>query len=161
MNLSVLICRLRRIGRALPRMRISAYANYAPEVLFPWKNEVGEQIFPGGNTGIARFIVKAMIPEAMPGPNTLAGMCNGPVDFTKLDREGQPVRIRLGATVADVRHEGDGVRVTYAVQGRLHTVHARSVVMSARLDNGENYFRFAGKLSCCLPAVLSHALRRH
>ena len=51
----------------------SAYANYAPEVLFPWKNEVGEQIFPGGNTGIARFIVKAMIPEAMPGPNTLAG----------------------------------------------------------------------------------------
>ena len=48
----------------------SAYAYYAPEVLFPWKNEVGEQIFPGGNTGIARFIVKAMIPEAMPGPNT-------------------------------------------------------------------------------------------
>ena len=109
----------------------SAYANYAPEVLFPWKNAVGEQIFPGGNTGIARFIVKAMIPEAMPGPNTLAGMCNGPVDFTKLDREGQPVRIRLGATVADVRHEGDGVRVTYAVAGRLQSVHARSVVMSA------------------------------
>ena len=25
----------------------SAYAYYAPEVLFPWKNEVGEQIFPG------------------------------------------------------------------------------------------------------------------
>ena len=109
----------------------SAYAYYAPEVLFPWKNEVGEQIFPGGNTGIARFIVKAMIPEAMPGPNTLAGMCLGPVDFTKLDREGQPVRIRLGATVADVRHEGDGVRVSYAVDGKLHTVHAKSVVMSA------------------------------
>ena len=50
-----------------------------------------------------RFIVKAMVPEAMPGPNTLAGMCLGPVDFSKLDREGQPVRIRLGATVADVR----------------------------------------------------------
>ncbi len=109
----------------------SAYAYYAPEVLFPWKNEVGEQIFPGGNTGIARFIVKAMIPEAMPGPNTLAGMCLGAVDFTKLDRAGQPVRIRLGATVADVRHEGDGVRVSYAVDGRLHTVQAQSVVMSA------------------------------
>ena len=48
-------------------------------------------------------------------------MCLETVDFTKLDREGQPVRIRLGATVADVRHEGDGVRVSYAVEGRLYT----------------------------------------
>jgi spermidine dehydrogenase len=109
---------------------ISAYANYAPEVLFPWNNAVGEQIFPGGNTGIARFIVKAMIPDALPGPATLSGICSGSVDFAKLDRERQPVRIRLGATVADVRHEGDGVRVTYAVQGRLFSVHARSVVMA-------------------------------
>jgi spermidine dehydrogenase len=109
---------------------ISAYANYAPEVLFPWNNAAGEQIFPGGNTGIARLIVKAMIPDALPGPGTLSGVCAETVDFAKLDREGQPVRVRLGATVADLRHEGDGVRVTYAVQGRLSTVHARSVVMS-------------------------------
>ncbi len=109
----------------------SAYANYAPELLFPWKNETGQQIFPGGNTGIARFIVKAMIPEAMPGPSTLAGMCLGKVDFSKLDQAGQPVRIRLGATVADVHHEGDGVRIIYAVGGKLFSVHAKSVVMSA------------------------------
>jgi spermidine dehydrogenase len=144
----------------------SAYANYAPEVLFPWKNEVGQQIFPGGNTGIARFIVKAMIPEALPGPPTLAGMCTGTVDFAKLDREGQPVRIRLGATVADVRHEGDGVRVSYAVDGRLHTVHARSVVMSAGWttartisDLPENY-RLAYQQFYRMPcAVMNVALR--
>ena len=41
------------------------------------------------------------------------------------------MRLRLGATVADVHHEGDGVRVVYALGGRLYTVHARSVVMSA------------------------------
>jgi spermidine dehydrogenase len=109
---------------------ISAYASYAPEVLFPWNNAAGEQIFPGGNTGIARFIVKAMIPDAIPGPATLSAMCAHNVDFSTLDRAGQPVRIRLGATVADVRHQADGVRVTYAVQGRLYAVHARSVVMS-------------------------------
>ena len=144
----------------------SAYANYAPEVLFPWKNEVGQQIFPGGNTGIARFIVKAMIPEALPGPPTLAGVCTGNVDFAKLDREGQPVRIRLGATVADVRHEGDGVRVSYAVQGRLYTVHARSVVMSAGWttartisDLPENY-RLAYQQFYRMPcAVMNVALR--
>jgi spermidine dehydrogenase len=116
----------------------SAYANYAPEVLFPWKNEVGQQIFPGGNTGVARFIVKAMIPAAMPGPATLQGVCLGPVDFTRLDKEGQPVRIRLNATVADVHHEGDNVRVTYAVDGRLYCVQARSVVMSAGWTTARN-----------------------
>jgi spermidine dehydrogenase len=144
----------------------SAYANYAPEVLFPWKNEVGQQIFPGGNTGIARFIVKAMIPEALPGPPTLAGVCTGTVDFAKLDREGQPVRIRLGATVADVRHEGDGVQVSYAVEGRLYTVHARSVVMSAGWttartisDLPENY-RLAYQQFYRMPcAVMNVALR--
>jgi len=109
---------------------ISAYANYAPEVLFPWNNAAGSQIFPGGNTGIARLIVKAMIPEALPGPATLSGICSSSVDFAKLDHEGQPVRIRLGATVADVRHEKDTIRVTYAVKGRLFTVRARSVVMA-------------------------------
>jgi spermidine dehydrogenase len=109
---------------------ISAYANYAPEVLFPWNNADGEQIFPGGNTGIARLIVKAMVPEALPGPATLSGVFAETVDFDKLDREGQPVRIRLGATVADVRHDGDGVRVSYAVQGRLFIVHARSAIMA-------------------------------
>lgn len=36
----------------------------------------------------------------------------------------------MGATVADVRHQKDGVRVTYAVNGRLFGVHARLVVMS-------------------------------
>jgi spermidine dehydrogenase len=109
---------------------ISAYANYAPEVLFPWNNAAGSQIFPGGNTGIARFMVRAMIPKALPGPATLSGICNSTVNFQELDREGQPVRIRLGATVADVRHEKDGVRVTYAINGRLLSVHARSVVMA-------------------------------
>jgi spermidine dehydrogenase len=110
---------------------ISAYASYAPEVLFPWNNAAGEQIFPGGNTGIARLMVKAMISEALPGPATLAGICSAQVDFSQLDRAaGQPVRIRLNATVADVRHEGDEVKVSYAVSGRLYSVRARAVIMS-------------------------------
>jgi spermidine dehydrogenase len=145
---------------------ISAYANYAPEVLFPWNNADGEQTFPGGNTGIARLIVKAMIPEALPGPATLSGVCAETVDFAKLDREGQPVRIRLGATVAEVRHEGDGVRVSYAVQGRLFSVHARSAVMAGGWttwrtvsDLPENY-RLAYQQFYRMPcAVMNVALR--
>ncbi len=109
---------------------ISAYADFAPDLLFPWDDSSGAQMFPGGNTGIARLLVKAMIPAALPGPAGLAAVCAQPVDFTRLDRETQPVRIRLGATVAEVRHEADAVRITYAVDGRLFLLRARSVVMA-------------------------------
>jgi spermidine dehydrogenase len=109
---------------------ISAYTEYAPDLMFPWDDSHGAQMFPGGNTGIARFLVKTMLPDALPGPAGLGPMCAQTVDFGKLDQQGHPVRIRLGATVAEVRHEGDAVRVSYAVQGRLYSVTARSVVMA-------------------------------
>jgi len=109
---------------------ISAYADYAPDLLFPWDNSSGAQMFPGGNTGIARLIVKTMLPDALPGPSGLAAVCAQNVDFSQLDRVGQPVRIRLNATAAEVRHEGDSVRITYAVNGELFAVRARSVVMA-------------------------------
>ncbi|AXC14146.1 hypothetical protein ACPOL_4884 [Acidisarcina polymorpha] len=109
---------------------ISAYADYAPDLLFPWDDSSGAQMFPGGNTGIARLLVKTMLPNALPGPTGLGSVFAQKVDFTRLDREGDPVRIRLGATVAEVKHEGDAVRVTYAVKDRLFAVRARSVIMA-------------------------------
>ena len=46
---------------------LSAYSDYAPDLLFPWEKEHGPQMFPGGNTGVARHIVKALLPAAIPG----------------------------------------------------------------------------------------------
>jgi spermidine dehydrogenase len=91
--------------------------------------------FPGGNAGMARHMVKTLIPESIPGPRTLSAICRGRVDFRALDRAGQATRIRLGATVVGVEHDGDPatssfVRVTYARQGKVYRLKARSVVMA-------------------------------
>ncbi len=114
---------------------LSAFADIAPDLLFPWDTRQGSQMFPGGNTEIARFQVKALIPDAIPGPLSLGGICRTAIDFKALDRPHQPVRIRLGATVFGVKHEGapdtaGTVSILYMVGNRRHRVRARSVVMA-------------------------------
>lgn len=91
--------------------------------------------FPGGNDGIARHMVKTLVPDAIPGFRTLANVCSGRINFAALDRPGQPTRIRLGSTVVGVKHEGDAansafVSVTYTQGGKLYRLKARAVVMA-------------------------------
>ena len=86
--------------------------------------------FPGGNTTYARYIAKHLISDAIPGEG-LEDIAFGRIDFAALDRKGAPTRMRLGATAIDVRHDGDGVRVTYLRNGRTEQVRARTAVISA------------------------------
>lgn len=125
---------------------ISAYAAYytwmpgvrayLPSVHLEAPTSPALMSFPGGNSGIARALVKRMLPDAIKGPASLAGILEGPIQFSALDREGSWLRIRLGATAVDVRHEGelgsaDFVAVTYARDNRLYRVRGRSVVMAS------------------------------
>jgi len=92
--------------------------------------------FPGGNAGIARHALKALIPEALPGPAHLESVCQTPVNFNALDRPGNSVRMRLRCTVVRVEHEGepeksDFVRVTFTRDGKVYRVKARSVIMAS------------------------------
>jgi spermidine dehydrogenase len=122
-------------GSGLGPDALSAYSEYAADVLFPWDQSRGSQMFPGGNTGIARYITKAILPDALRGPTDLASVCRTSVNFKALDRKGQKVRIRLRATVISVRHEGpadraDAVHVVYERGGKLYRIKARSVIMA-------------------------------
>lgn len=124
---------------------ISAYAAMRmrlPGTAIPGANagggaaDIGVVSFPGGNAAILRAMVARMIPGAIAGDGSLAAIASSPIDFSALDRDGAPLRIRLGATVVDVRHEGDPasadhVRVTYARDGKIRKVRARSVVMAS------------------------------
>jgi spermidine dehydrogenase len=90
--------------------------------------------FPGGNTVLARYFVKAVFPDAIRGPNTVQSVAATPVDFAALDRAGAPARMRLGATVVKVKHDGDlhaadKVSIVYEKGGRLYRVKAKGVVM--------------------------------
>lgn len=93
--------------------------------------------FPGGNTGIARHFVKHVIPDAIPGDRSrLSDVLFNKIDWNALDRANNSIRMRLGATVVNVEHEGKPesakyVRVIYYMNGKLYRVRARGVVMAS------------------------------
>ena len=122
-------------GSGLGADALSAYAEYAADVLLPWRYDAGAQMFPGGNAGVARHMIKSLIADAIPGPATMQNICRSPVNFAALDRLDHPSRIRLHATVAAVRHDGapdtaKSVSIVYAQGGKLYRVKAHSVIMA-------------------------------
>ena len=90
--------------------------------------------FPGGNDGFVRYFIKALIPGAIEGGKSFGDIHNGRVNFSALDKEGGRVRIRLGASVVRVEHQGTGegksVSIVYEQGGRLYRLRARGVVMA-------------------------------
>jgi spermidine dehydrogenase len=116
-------------GSGLGADALSGYADYAADVLLPWDREKGVQMFPGGNAGVARHIVKSLIPDAIPGPGTMESVARTAVDFPALDRPGA-ARIRLRTTVISVQQDTGMVKVVYAREGRLQSVRARSVIVA-------------------------------
>jgi spermidine dehydrogenase len=124
-------------GYGLGPDALSAYCAYAIETEFPGDGDatLGDQMFPDGNTGFARLMVKTLIPAAFAGLRTVDAVWRNRVHFDALDRAGQPTRIRLNATVVRVEHAGDPasaphVVVTYVKGKRLFRVKSRAVVMA-------------------------------
>jgi len=124
-------------GYGLGPDALSAYCAYAIETEFPGDGDsaLGDQMFPDGNTGFARLMVKTLIPDAFAGPHTVEAVWKSRVNFAALDRGGQHTRIRLNATVGRVEHAGNPgsaphVVVTYAKGKQLFRVKARAVVMA-------------------------------
>jgi spermidine dehydrogenase len=95
----------------------------------------GENVaFPDGNAGVARLLVRWMIPDALPG-KTAEDSIPGRLDYDRLDRSSNEVRIRLSSTVVRVTHLGDPlsareVEITYVRGGRPYRVRAKAAVMA-------------------------------
>ena len=89
--------------------------------------------FPDGNASIARLLVRSLIPSAVPG-HTMEDVVTARADYSRLDRDGSPVRIRLNSTVMNVKHAGAGadkvVQVAYMRGKKLHTVRAKQCVLA-------------------------------
>jgi spermidine dehydrogenase len=87
--------------------------------------------FPDGNASIARLIVRSLLPDAVPG-ETMEDVVTARIDYSKLDRDGEKVRIRLNSTVVDARHAagGDAVDVTFVHDGEAYTARADRCVMA-------------------------------
>jgi spermidine dehydrogenase len=87
--------------------------------------------FPDGNASIARLLVRALIPGAIPG-HDCRDVVTARADYGQLDRAAQDVRIRLSSTVMRVRNQGDpgGVEIVYARGGEAFSVRAKDCVLA-------------------------------
>src|SRR6266852_5126151 len=90
--------------------------------------------FPDGNASVARLLVRALIPEAVPG-ETMEDVVTARAEYSKLDEENSAVRIRLNSTVVHVQHvkganAGKDVEIAYVRGGKLVSVQAKKCVLA-------------------------------
>jgi spermidine dehydrogenase len=90
--------------------------------------------FPDGNASVARLLVRALLPDVLPG-RTAQDSVLARADYSKLDRADSKIRIRLSSTVARVRHVGDvasakEVDVAYGRGGKVYSVRGKAVVLA-------------------------------
>ena len=92
--------------------------------------------FPDGNASIARLIVRSLNPRVATGSQPgMEGIVSARFDYSMLDREDIPVRIRLDSTAIHVAHVGQAstareVDATYVRQGTAERVRARHCILA-------------------------------
>ncbi len=112
--------------------------------------------FPDGNAGVARALIRSLIPAALPG-DSMESLADARLDHARLDDPTQPVRLRLKATVVGLRHLGETARAELVElryvdeHGRLRAVRARQVILAC-------WHRVIARLADELPPAQIHAL---
>ena len=90
--------------------------------------------FPDGNASIARLLVRELIPSAVPG-HTAEDVVTAQADYSRLDREDAPIRLRLNSTVVRVQNarapdSAKEVEITYARGKQLLKVRSKGCVLA-------------------------------
>jgi spermidine dehydrogenase len=104
-------------------------------MLHPLQSDDTDQMFPGGNTGIARLMVKTLIPQSIAGDSGMEAVSRNDINFAALDQPNSPARIRLNSTAVWVKHDGDpekseSVSILYTRAGKIYRVKARTAIMA-------------------------------
>ena len=90
--------------------------------------------FPDGNASIARLLVRSLIPSAIPG-HSATDIVTAKADYSKLDEDSSPTRIRLNSTAVRVKHSGEvasakEVEVAYARRDKVYISRAKNVILA-------------------------------
>ena len=89
--------------------------------------------FPDGNASIARLLVRALIPDSMPG-KAMEDVVTARLDYCRLDVAAASVRLRLNSTAVRVEElETQGrneISVTYVREGKAHRVRGARCVLA-------------------------------
>ena len=92
-------------------------------------------MFPGGNSGLARYFIKRLIPGSIRGTRSLEDVLTERINFDALDRATNNVRLRLNSTAVRVEHssaanKAEHVNIIYTQKGKAYCVKARGVIMA-------------------------------
>lgn len=87
--------------------------------------------FPDGNASVARLIVRALIPDAVPG-STMEDVVTAKIKYAEIDNKNSNIKIRLNSTVVHSVNTTNekAVDVTYINKGKAHTVRAKKCIMA-------------------------------
>jgi spermidine dehydrogenase len=90
--------------------------------------------FPDGNAGVARALVKWLIPGVAKGSNA-EELVLAKFNYAKLDKSSNTARIRLNSTVVNVEHgeepgNSSDVTVNYISDNKSYQVKGKGVVMA-------------------------------
>lgn len=85
--------------------------------------------FPDGNAGVARLLARDLVPDSVTGP-TMEDMATAHFNYNLLDLEKNNTRIRLNATVIEVKNSSDHVDITYVRGGKAEKVKAKATIMA-------------------------------
>jgi len=85
--------------------------------------------FPDGNAGVARLLVRSLVPGSIPGRD-MADIVLARARYDLLDRPENGTRIRLNSTAVRVEHNQTGVEVVYVRDGRAERVQANHVILA-------------------------------
>jgi spermidine dehydrogenase len=113
--------------------------------------------FPDGNAGVARLLVRRLIPQVAPG-STMDDVVLAKFDYSKLDQAGAEVRLRLNSTAIHIEHDGktnnsNPVKVIYVRDGVTYHVSAKNCVFAG-------YNAILPHLCPALPAAQKEALAK-
>ncbi len=85
--------------------------------------------FPDGNASVARLLVRALKPAAVPG-NSMEDVVTAKARYELLDGPRDKVNIRLNSTAVHVENKDGGVDITYIRGDKPHKVRASKCIMA-------------------------------
>jgi spermidine dehydrogenase len=90
--------------------------------------------FPDGNASIARLLVRSLMPPAVPG-GTVEDVVTARIDYNRLDRPDNAIRMRLGSVAVSVSSGGSAapqspVEILYSRMDRLYSAKSKHCVLA-------------------------------
>ncbi len=93
------------------------------------KDQIRFPIFPDGNASVARLMVRNLIPNVAPG-NSMDDIVDARFDYSQLDQNNSPIRIRLNSTAVNVKNIDNGVEVAYVQNGKPYKLKAKHSILA-------------------------------